>query len=92
MSDWRDRLSRPQKPRTLPEMMLLALDMAAEDAVALEETPPNSSARREFFELAGFDLYERIGDILRSIAPEERGDPIVPHVKEAHPDHPVVRG
>lgn len=72
VSNWRERLSKPQKPRTLPEMMTLALEMAVEDAAALQETPPNSSARREFFELAGFDLYDRIGEVLDAMMAAQR--------------------
>lgn len=66
MSDWRDKLSDPPKPHSLVEMMQLVLEMAAEDAAALEETPPNTSARSDFRDRTGYDLYEIAGQILEA--------------------------
>ena len=62
--DWRERLSNPPQPRTLPEMMLLALDIAEEDADDLENGVDENSARSDFEALAGYDLYDALRDLL----------------------------
>lgn len=62
--DWRNRLSDPPRPRTLPELMLLALDIAQEDADALQDGTVENSARSDFRALAGYDLYEQLRDLL----------------------------
>lgn len=62
--DWRSKVSDPPVPHTLPELMLLVLDMAEEDADALEENPPNTSSRTDFEALAGYDLYEELRKLL----------------------------
>lgn len=64
MSDWREKLADLPVPHTFREVILLVLDMAEEDAAALEEVPPNTSARSEFRERTGYDLY----DLTRTLA------------------------
>lgn len=64
--DWRDRLSDPPKPRTLPELVLLALDMAEEDARAVMGEW-DGSARSDFEILAGYDLYDTIRELLEAM-------------------------
>lgn len=61
--DWRNRLSDPPRPRTLPELMLLVLDVAEEDARAVLEEH-NGSARNDFEALTGYDLYDQLRDLL----------------------------
>ena len=61
--DWREKLSDPPVPHTLPELMLLALDMADEDA-DLHEGCSDYSNRQEFRERTGYDLYEELRKLL----------------------------
>lgn len=59
--DWRERLSVPPEPRTLPELVQLALDLAAEDAHELA-----GGARAAFEQAAGYDLYDAIRGVLNA--------------------------
>nr|WP_146077569.1 hypothetical protein [Clavibacter michiganensis] len=76
--DWRDRLSNPPQPHTLPELMLLVLDLANHDAAHIANTPgPQVSARDEFEALAGYDLYDQLRDLLTGplFTPPSSSDP-----------------
>jgi hypothetical protein len=57
-------------PRSLPESLLLALEIAAEDATTVENNrdyPGDESARGEFQRLAGYDLYDALREILEGL-------------------------
>lgn len=68
MTDWRTRLSDPPEPKTLPELMMMALDLASEDAEELRWRleGKGSTARDEFLERVGYDLYDELRSLLRS--------------------------
>lgn len=86
MSDWRTRLSDPPKPHTLPELMMMVLDMASEDAATAEaDYSPSAeylSARAEFKARVGYDLYDELRSLLRSPLFEGQdymGEPTLPN-------------
>jgi hypothetical protein len=56
--DWRDLLADPPVPRTFAELMRMIILMAVEDSQAAEmDYEGGKSARRQFQERVGYDIY-----------------------------------
>lgn len=60
--NWRDLLSDPPQPRNFAEMMKMIILMAAEDS----RTQDGPSARDEFQERVGYDIYEETLEFLEA--------------------------
>lgn len=68
--EWREILG-PARQRTLPEMVLTALDAAALDAEIIEDWDIiRPSNRATLAEAVGYDVYDALRGILDAILPD----------------------
>lgn len=65
---WRAHLSDPPVPHTLVDLMLLVLDIAAEDAATVYLEANQGSARSEAAEAIGYDVYDAARVVLEAMA------------------------